>query len=116
MALCQGNSHYLFERMVRTMARFKKASDIKVGVVGYGGAFNMGYAHLNEMQRAGMVPTAVAEIDPSRLEVATKDFPGIATFASLSEMLRKSDVNLVAIITPHNTHAKLALQCLRAGR
>jgi predicted dehydrogenase len=31
-------------------------------------------------------------------------------------MLRKSDVNLITIITPHNTHAKLALQCLKAGR
>ncbi len=31
-------------------------------------------------------------------------------------MLKKSDVNLVAIITPHNTHAALAVQCLRAGR
>jgi predicted dehydrogenase len=25
-------------------------------------------------------------------------------------------VNLVAVITPHNSHARLALQCLRAGR
>jgi predicted dehydrogenase len=31
-------------------------------------------------------------------------------------MLRKSQVALVAIITPHSSHAPLALQCLRAGR
>jgi len=98
------------------MKRFAKPGDIKVGVVGYGGAFNMGRAHLNEMQKAGMTPTAVAEIDPKRLEAATKDFPGIGTFASVEEMLRKSPVNLVTIITPHNTHAPLALKCLRAGR
>jgi len=98
------------------MARFKKAADIKVGCIGYGGAFNMGKAHLNEMTKAGMTPTAVAEIDASRLDVATKDFPGIETYTDLSAMLRRSDVNLLAIITPHNTHAKLALQCLRAGR
>jgi predicted dehydrogenase len=98
------------------MARFKSAADIKVGVIGYGGAFNMGRHHLNEMKQAGMTPTAVAEIDKSRLAVATSDFPGIATFTSVDEMLKKSDVNLLAIITPHNTHAKLALQCLKAGR
>ncbi len=34
----------------------------KVGVVGYGGAFNMGRIHLNEMKAAGMIPTAVAEV------------------------------------------------------
>ena len=98
------------------MKSFKHPSEIKVGVVGYGGAFNMGKAHLNEMQRAGMTPVAVSEIDESRLKVAATDFPGIETYSSVAEMLRKSDVNLVTIITPHNTHAPIALQALKAGR
>jgi len=96
--------------------RFKRAKDIKVGVVGYGGAFNMGRGHLNEMKRAGMTPVAVADMDEARLGVAEEDFPGIETYTSLSTMLRKSDVNLITLITPHNTHAKLALEALRAGR
>jgi len=98
------------------MKRFKRAADIKVGVVGYGGQYNMGRHHLKEMARAAMTPAAVAEIDPQRLAAAKTDFPGIGTFSSVEEMLRKSDVDLVAIITPHNTHAPLALKCLRAGR
>jgi predicted dehydrogenase len=93
-----------------------KPADLKVGVVGYGGAFNMGKVHLNEMQRAGLTPAAVAEIDPARLAVARTDFPGIETYPTLTAMLKKSDVNLVTIITPHNTHAKLGLEALRAGR
>ena len=98
------------------MKKYKSAKEIKVGAIGYGGAFNMGAVHLSEMKRAGMTPTAVAEIDPARLEVAAKDFPGIETYGSASEMLKKSDVQFLAIITPHNTHAKLAVQCLNAGR
>jgi scyllo-inositol 2-dehydrogenase (NADP+) len=98
------------------MMTYKKAKEIKVGVVGYGGAFNMGRAHLNEMKRAGMTVTAVAELDASRLEVAKTDFPGIQTFDSLPHMLKGSDVDLISIITPHNTHAKLAIQALKAGR
>lgn len=98
------------------MAQFKRAQDIKVGVIGYGGAFNMGCGHLNEMKKAGMTPTAVAEIDAQRLAVAARDFPGIETYSSVAEMLKKSDVRLLAIITPHNTHAALAIQCLNAGR
>lgn len=98
------------------MSKFKKAVDIKVGVVGYGGAFNMGRAHLNEMKKAGMTPVAVVEIDPKRLKVATQDFPGIETYGSLDAMLKKSSVNLVTLITPHNTHAALGTQCLKAGR
>src|ERR1035441_7088044 len=99
-----------------SMKRYKRASDIKVGVVGYGGAFNMGRVHLQEMQKAGMTPTAVAEIDPARLAVATQDFQNIETYSSLSAMLKKSAVDLVTVITPHNTHAPLALRALKAGR
>lgn len=89
---------------------------ITVGVVGYGGAFNMGRQHLKEMQAAGMTPTAVVEIDPARLAVAREDFPGIETYGSVDEMLAKSAVELVTVITPHNTHAALGLQIAAAGR
>lgn len=86
------------------------------GVIGYGGAFNMGRQHLTEMQKAGMVPAAVCEIDPARLAIATTEFPGIETYSSVSEMLERSKVQLLAIITPHDTHAPLAIQCLQSGR
>ncbi len=98
------------------MKRFKKAGDIKVGVVGYGNAFGMGQHHMREMKNTGMTPVAVAEIDPKRLKAASEDFPGIETYSSLTQMLRKSDVNLITLITPHNSHAKLAVQALNAGR
>lgn len=98
------------------MSKFNKAADIKVGVIGYGGAFNMGRHHLNEMKQAGMTPTAVAEIDAKRLAVAQQDFPGIEIYTSVDQMLKKSKVNVLAIITPHNTHAPLAVKCLKAGR
>jgi predicted dehydrogenase len=98
------------------MQKSKSSNGVKAAVIGYGGAFNMGRAHLREMQNAGMTPVAVAEIDPARLASAELDFPGIQTYATVSEFLRKSDAEIVAIITPHNTHAKLALQCLNAGR
>ncbi len=89
---------------------------VRAGVIGYGGTFEMGKLHLTDMRAAGMVPTAVAELDPARLAAARRDFPGIETYPSAREMLKRSAVELVTIITPHNTHAPLALQCLRAGR
>jgi len=98
------------------MTRFKQASAIKCGVIGYGGAFNMGRAHLSGMEAAGMTPLAACEIDPVRLEVARVDFPGLETYDKYETMLKRSDVNLIAIITPHNTHAAIALKCLKAGK
>lgn len=99
------------------MKRHPKASKaLGVAVVGYGGAFNMGRTHLREMERAGMTPVAVCETDPERRTAAAADFPGIKTYANPAAMLRGAEVDLVTIITPHNSHAKLALQCLKAGK
>lgn len=104
------------EPSVRPAATFASPDRIKVGVIGYGGTWNMGRTHLTDMRTAGMTPVAVCELDAARLALAPADFPGIATFATVDAMLAESDVDLVAIITPHSTHAALALQCLRAGR
>ena len=98
------------------MKSYSSPAAIKVGVVGYGGAFNMGKAHLQEMQQAGLTPQAVAELDPERLAVARTDFPGIETYANVDELLARSEVDLITVITPHNTHAPLGQQILGAGR
>lgn len=94
----------------------KTQKKLKAGVIGYGGAFNMGRHHLEAMRRAGMKPTAVAEIDPDRLEQARADYPRVGCFSTVDAMLRESDVEVVTLVTPHNTHVELALQCLKAGR
>ena len=59
------------------MKSFKKAKDIRVGVIGYGGAFNMGLHHLNEMKAAGMTPVAVCDVDKARVKQAAEDIPGM---------------------------------------
>jgi predicted dehydrogenase len=98
------------------MRTYASPAAIRVAVVGYGGAFNMGRQHLQEMKAAGMTPAAVAEIDPARLDVARTDFPGIATYATVDELLADASVDLVTVITPHNTHAELGLKIASAGR
>lgn len=98
------------------MKTMLQPSDLKIAVIGYGGSFNMGKAHLTEAREAGMTPVAACDSDPKRMKIAAQEFPGISTFTSVKDLLKKSDANIVAIITPHNTHAKLALACLNAGR
>jgi predicted dehydrogenase len=90
---------------------------IKVGTIGYGGAFNMGKHHINDLcKNEGFQPAAVCDLDPERVKIASTDFPGIETYTDVDTMLRKSDVELLVIILPHNVHAKVAIQCLSAGR
>lgn len=91
--------------------------EIKVGTIGYGGAFNMGRAHLNGLtSHPGFVATAVCDLDPARLAIAEEEWPGIQTYTSIDEMLAKSDVELIVIILPHNAHAEVSLKCLQSGR
>ncbi|HIJ72745.1 MAG TPA: Gfo/Idh/MocA family oxidoreductase [Candidatus Hydrogenedentes bacterium] len=113
-------SHPEFQKMVVrgldwALGR-KGRAPITVGAIGYGGAFHMGKLHFDSMTLAGLVPTAVCEPIAARRKAAREEFPGVATYASATQMLRKSGVELLVIITPHNTHAKLAIECLKAGR
>ena len=98
------------------MPFFRRRSDIRGGVIGYGGAFGMGHHHVQQMRGAGIEPIAVADTDPERLSMAERVIPEIERYSSVADMLRRSEANLVVIVTPHNTHAKLAIQCMRAGR
>ena len=89
---------------------------LKVGTIGYSDLFSMGKLHLESLEAAGCEPVAVCELVGRHRERAEVEYPGVKSYRSVSRMLDKSEVDLVAIITEHNTHAKLALQCLRAGR
>jgi predicted dehydrogenase len=90
---------------------------IRCGIIGYGGAFNMGKAHSNWINAVpGMQVTAVCDLDPERTAVAKQDFPEIETYNDVAVMLEKAPIDLCVLITPHNTHAPLAVQCLKAGK
>ena len=95
----------------------KRPKLVRFGIVGYGGAFNMGRGHANWINAIpGLQTVAVCDPDRARLKVATEELPGVETYTSLADMLRKAPVDNCVIITPHNTHAPLALQCLKAGK
>jgi len=95
------------------MARKRR---MKCGVVGYGPSCEMGRLHLQSMAAQKVfAPTAVCDLNEERLASARSDFPGIETYTDMGKMLRKSGVELVAVILPHNLHAKAAVRCLNAG-
>jgi len=92
-----------------------KAKNVGCVVVGYGAY--MGKYHCEWIRNTeGLSLLAVCDVNPDRTEAAKKDFPRVKTYNDLDEMLKEQDIDLVTIVTPHNTHAQLALQCLRAGR
>jgi scyllo-inositol 2-dehydrogenase (NADP+) len=90
---------------------------LRCGIVGYGPVFDWGRMHGRWLQAVPeMQLVAICDRDPERAALAAGDFPGVDTYTDLTTMLGRDDLDLIAIVTPHNTHAALAIQCLQAGK
>ncbi len=90
--------------------------DVRIGVIGIG---NMGTPHSNNLQK-GEVPgaklTAVADIDPKRLEWAQENLgDSVARFDSAEAMMDSGEVDAVIIATPHYDHPPLTRLALEKG-
>jgi scyllo-inositol 2-dehydrogenase (NADP+) len=108
----------LFTRSVRFAAGEDwSGKTIKCAALGYGGAFNMGKAHLESCKKNLMLPTAVCDLDPARTATAKAELgEHIVAYNDVSKMLNESDAEMVIVITPHNTHAALSRQVLESNR
>ncbi len=95
----------------------KLQAPVKCAVVGYGPWHSFGRAHGRWIDAAGDLKwVAVCDTNPERLKAATQEFPHLETYATVTEMLAKSDLDLVSVVTPHFTHAPIALECIRAKK
>ena len=93
------------------------ADVIRGAVIGYGAAFNMGKHHATNMKNTeGIDCVAICDVDKTRTEAAKVDFPGVKTYNSVKELLEKEDFDLATVVLPHNFHAPVAIECLKAGR
>ena len=102
--------------MTDTTTEASQPKQIGGAVIGYGGQFNMGRGHLNWMKEAGITPVAACDLDPARNDAAAEDFPGLRTYPDAGALLADPAVDLVTLVTPHDTHAALAVQALNAGK
>lgn len=90
---------------------------INCAIVGYGASFNMGRAHANWVnQTPGLKTIAVCDTDIKRTEAAKQELSDILTYNSLDEMLENPEIDLVVVVTPHNTHYSIGMKCLSAGK
>jgi predicted dehydrogenase len=94
-----------------------KMKEVRCALIGYGGTFNMGKFHGEQINAVpGMRVTAACDVDAQRVKQAAEDFPGIETFTDVKALLKSPHVDLCVLILPHNLHAPVALQCLKAGK
>lgn len=91
--------------------------EVRIGVAGIGG---MGSNHTGYLTKgdgvSGARLTAVADVDPARLEWAkTALGDGIKRFGTPEEMIGSGEVDAVIIATPHYFHPPIAVAAFEAG-
>jgi predicted dehydrogenase len=77
----------------------------------------MGYHHgLGVTGTDGVELVAVVDPSVERRKAAETDFPGVRTYASVTDLLSDDDVEVAFVATPPAHHAALSLDLLRAGK
>ena len=89
---------------------------IKLGIIGLG---NMGTGHAGNVT-GGKCPditlTAVADINPDRIEWGKNNLPGeITYFDDAIKMLDSGLIDACIIAVPHYDHPKYAMECMKRG-
>jgi len=87
---------------------------INAAVVGYGYAGRCFHTYLIGLAE-GLNLYAVSTRDPERRKAAEKD-RRVKTYASIGDVLKDDNVDLVVMATPHDTHAQLSIQAMDAGK
>ncbi|MGD9893146.1 MAG: Gfo/Idh/MocA family protein [Dehalococcoidia bacterium] len=86
---------------------------IRIGVIGCG---YWGPLHIRVLHEIdGAAVTAVADLNPARLDHIAATYPGLHTTPDVDDLLA-SDVDAVVIATPAGTHASLATAALKARK
>ncbi len=84
-----------------------------IAVIGYGG---MGEWHCNSIKKeiSKLNIKGVYDIRPERNNAARSN--GLFTYDSLESVLNDKDIDIVTIATPNDSHKKLAIDMLKAGK
>ncbi len=89
------------------------SGEIKVGIIGFG---YMGRFHLNKIQNMeGMKVVGVFDIDDEQKDYAIKEY-GLVAYNTVEELLSNTDIRLVIISTPNDSHHEYAMKALNAGK
>lgn len=90
---------------------------VRCAIIGYGTTFTWGWVHARWIEAVEELDlVAICDKDTACAEKSKSDFPGIKTYTDMHAMLRKEDIDMVSVVTPHNTHASIVIECLNEGK
>ncbi len=94
------------------------SSEIRTVVVGYGPAYQWGHRHAKWVEETdGLLLHGICDADARARDRAQQNFgEPVRVFSALDDVLNDNAVDLVVLVTPHDTHAPLAIKALKAGK
>ncbi len=105
----------LYRLMRRLAGKYEGIHELGVGLLGYspsvGQSHGLGVQHTN-----GLSLQAVCDLNPERLVRARQDFPHVKTHETTEALGGNTDVEVVIVTTPPDTHAELCRQMMEAGK
>lgn len=88
--------------------------DLRIGVLGLG--LRASLARSAHRPGRGSIVTAICDTDPAVLKAKAEQFGDPVTTGDYRTMLDRDDVEAVLIVTPDDTHERIAIDCLQAGK
>jgi len=88
---------------------------VRVGIIGIGGMGSSHVGYLSKGELKGVELTAVADIEPARLEWAKEAVPNVARFETGEALIASGKVDAIIIATPHYFHPPFAIKGFEAG-
>ena len=86
---------------------------MRAGVIGLG----VGRSHIRGYQALdGVEVAAIADLSQAALDAVAQEFNVADTYTDYTELLARTDIDVVSICTPDSLHAKQALVALDAGK
>lgn len=87
---------------------------VNIAVIGYG--YWGPNLVRNFAETPGLNLVAVSDLDADKLAIVNKRYPAVRTTTNYEELLADAGIDAIAIATPVNTHYKLGLAALKAGK
>ena len=105
----------LYRLICRLSGKIQEMRTLGVGILGY--APSVGRYHgIGTNKTTGLALRAVCDLNPERLVQARIDFSEIKTYKSSEKFAQNPEIDVVIVATAPNTHAKLCLDMMTAGK
>src|SRR5947209_7833935 len=95
-------------------AREQSSDVIRFGVIGYGYWGPNVVRNLDQLDNADV--TAVCDMSPAARQRIQKALPHVTVMSDPAELIRSSDIDAIAVVTPVWTHFELAKAALENGK